>query len=45
MDQEQLELLRQIFWNVNTVNYTTKTYTEDVTIEIEDSSGEVSHET
>ena len=45
VDQEHLELLRQIFWDMNSVDYATKIYTEDVTIEIEDSSGEVSQET
>ena len=43
--QEHLELLRQIFWDMNSVDYSTEIYTEEVTVEIEDSSGEVSEET
>ena len=45
VDQEHLELLRQIFWDMNSVDYATETYTEEVTVEIEDSSGEISEET
>ena len=45
MDQQHLELLRQIFWDMNSVDYATETYTEEVTVEIEDSSGEVSEVT
>ena len=42
MDKEHLELLRQIFWDINQIDYTTETYTEDVTVEVptEDSADE-----
>ena len=42
MDEEHLELLRQIFWDMNQIDYTTETYTEEVTVEIpaEDSTDE-----
>ena len=42
MDEEHLELLRQIFWDMNQIDYTTETYTEEVTVEVpaEDSTDE-----
>ena len=42
MDEEHLNLLRQIFWDMNQIDYTTETYTEEVTVEVpaEDSTDE-----
>ena len=42
MDEEHLELLRQIFWDMNQIDYTTETDTEEVTVEVpaEDSTDE-----
>lgn len=45
MDEAHFAVLQEIFWNMNTIDYTTEVYTEEVTVEIEDSSGEVSEET
>ena len=42
MDEAHLELLRQIFWDMNRIDYTTEPYTEEVTVEVpaEDSADE-----
>ena len=42
MDAAHLELLRQIFWDMNRIDYTTEPYTEEVTVEVpaEDSADE-----
>ena len=45
MDEAHFAVLQEIFWDMNSVDYATETYTEEVTVEIEDSSGEVSEET
>ena len=34
MDEAHLELLRQIFWDMNRIDYTTEPYTEEVTVEV-----------
>lgn len=34
MDEEHLELLGQIFWDMNQIYYTTEPYTEEVTVEV-----------
>ena len=45
MDEAHFAVLQEIFWDMNSVDYATEIYTEEVTVEIEDSSGEVSEET
>ncbi len=45
MDEAHFAVLQGIFWDMNTIDYTTEIYTEEVTVEVEDSSGEVSEET
>ena len=42
MDEAHLELLRQIFWDMNRIDYTTEPYPEEVTVEVpaEDSADE-----
>ena len=44
MDEAHFAVLQEIFWDMNIIDYTTETYTEEVTVEVED-SGEVSEET
>lgn len=44
MDEAHFAVLQEIFWAMNTIEYTTETYTEEVPVEIEDSSGEISEE-
>ena len=45
MDEERKAVLTEIFWSMNTISYTTETYTEEVTVEVEveDEDGEGSH--
>ena len=42
MDEDHFTVLQQIFWDMNTIEYTTETYTEEVTVEVpsEDSADE-----
>ena len=42
MDEDHFAVLQQIFWDMNTIEYTTETYTEEVTVEVpsEDSTDE-----
>lgn len=42
MDEDHFVVLQQIFWDMNTIEYTTETYTEKVTVEVptEDSNDE-----
>ena len=42
MDEERAALLSEIFWDMNTIDYTTEIYTEEITVEIptEDSADE-----
>ena len=34
MDEEHAEVLRSIFWDMTVIEYTTETYTEEVTVEV-----------
>ncbi len=42
MDEERAVLLGEIFWEMNSIDYTTETYTEEITVEVptEDSTDE-----
>ena len=45
MDEERKAVLAETFWSMNTISYTTETYTEEVTVEVEveDEDGEGTH--
>ena len=45
MDEERAALLRDIFMDMNTIDYYTETYTEEVTEEVTDEDGNVTEET
>lgn len=45
MDEERAELLREIFFAMNTVDYFTEIYTEEITMEVTDEEGNVTEET
>ena len=45
MDEERAELLREIFFTMNTVDYFTEIYTEEITVEVTDEGGNVTEET
>ena len=47
MDKAHLDVLRNIFWDMNAISYTTETYidTESVEVEVEGEDGEIQTET
>lgn len=44
MDEERATLLREIFMDMNTIDYYTEHYTEEVTVEVTDEEGNVTEE-
>lgn len=45
MDEERAELLREIFFAMNTVDYATEIYIEEIVVEVTDEEGNVTEET